>query len=232
MNARLRRADGVYVDGLLADGSQSTHAGQHSTSYAIAHGVAPAADRPALAEYLASLGMKQGPMTAHWLLQALSDADRPDAVHRLLTNHDDLGWARILDQGGTFTWEAWTMDPGTNFSESHGWGAQAAVDVLETILGIRTASPGAASIDIVPPDIDLDHAEGSVHTQRGEVSLAWRRERRGLRVELEVPVNVIARVSLPGTGYRAGGPSTARFLGFENGRSIFEVGSGRSSFTP
>lgn len=43
----------------------------------------------------------------------------------LLTNDEDLGWANILAQDGTFTWEAWTLDPCTNFSESHGWGAQA-----------------------------------------------------------------------------------------------------------
>jgi alpha-L-rhamnosidase len=125
------------------------------------------------------------------------------------------------------------MDPGTNFSESHGWGAQAAVDVLETVLGIRTGSPGAETVEIHPPaDIDLDEAEGTVHTQRGPVALEWERERRGLEVELEVPVNVTARVSLPGTGYRAGGPSRARFVGIEDGRSVFEVGSGRSTFEP
>jgi alpha-L-rhamnosidase len=235
MNAKLRRADGVYVDGLLASGEQSAHAGQHSTSYAIAHGVAPEEDREALAQHLAGMGMKQGPMTAHWLLQALADAGRADSVLDLLTNADDLGWANILAQDGTFTWEAWTLDPGTNFSESHGWGAQAAVDILGTVLGVRLASPGAATVDIVPPDIDLDRAAGTVHTQRGPVTLAWRRHRHGLRVDLEVPVNVSARVALPvepGRRYRASGPAKARFVGVEDGRAVFEVGSGRSFFAP
>ena len=72
MNATLRRPDGTYVDGLLADGSQSLHAGQHATSYAVALGVAPAADLPGLGAYLGSMGMKQGPMTAHWLVEALA----------------------------------------------------------------------------------------------------------------------------------------------------------------
>jgi alpha-L-rhamnosidase len=235
MNTKLRRADGIYVDGLSATGEQSGHAGQHSTSYAIAHGVAPEADRPALAGYLASMGMKQGPMTAHWLLQALGDAGRADAVLELLTNPDDLGWANILAQGGTFTWEAWTLDPGSNFSQSHGWGAQAAVDVQETLLGVRTASPGAGRVDIVPPATGLAHAAGTVHTQRGPVTVDWRRTGGGTRVELDVPVNVTARVALPvaaGRSYRASGPSKARFVGIEHGRAIFEVGSGRSSFQP
>ncbi|WP_422770360.1 family 78 glycoside hydrolase catalytic domain [Plantactinospora sp. WMMC1484] len=235
MNARLRRPDGVYVDGLSATGEQSTHAGQHSTSYAIAHGVAPEADRPALAGHLASMGMKQGPMTAHWLLAALGEAGRADAVLDLLTDPDDLGWANILAQGGTFTWEAWTLDPGTNFSQSHGWGAQALVDVQETLLGVRTATPGAGRVDVVPPATGLAYATGTVHTQRGPVTVQWRRSGAGVRVELDVPVNVTARVALPvapGSAYRASGPSRATFVGVDDGRALFEVGSGRSSFVP
>jgi alpha-L-rhamnosidase len=257
MNAKLRRADGVYVDGLSATGEHSGHAGQHATSYAIAFGIAqvpvhhpaappvpvhhpaapPNGDLPALAQHLAALGMKQGPMTAHWLLQALSDAGRPDAVLRLLTNPDDLGWADILRQGGTFTWEAWTLDEGSNFSQSHGWGAQAIVDVQQTLLGVRTASPGASLVDIVPPATGLSRAAGTVHTQRGPVRVDWRRAVAGgaVRVEIDVPVNVTARVALPlsaGTSYRAAGPSRARFVGVMDGRAVFEVGSGRSSFHP
>lgn len=33
-----------------------------------------------------------------------------------------------------------------------------------------------------------------------------------------------------GKSYRAAGPSPATFIGIEDGRAIFEVGSGRSSF--
>ncbi|MFF5084615.1 alpha-L-rhamnosidase N-terminal domain-containing protein [Actinoplanes sp. NPDC000266] len=230
MNQKLRRSDGVYVDGLLADGTQSPHAGQHSTSYAIAFGVAPQADLPALAGHLAAQGMKQGPMTAHVLLRALAEAGRPDAVLALLTNHDDLGWARILDQGGTFTWEAWDPAPG-DYSQSHGWGSQAAVDIAETMLGIRIGAPGASSVVLAPPATGLGRASGSVPTQRGEVGLSWQRTSRGLRAEATVPVNVTARVELPaGVAYRVEG--RARYLGTANGVTAYEIGSGRTGFVP
>lgn len=235
MNETLRRPDGVYVDGLAADGSQSSHAGQHSTSYAIAYGIAPEDDHDDLAEHLAGMGLRQGPMTAHWLLQALGDADRPDAVLELLTNEDDLGWANILAQDGTFTWEAWSLDPGTNFSESHGWGSQAAVDILQTLLGVRVSSPGAATVDVVPPvDSGLEWAAGTVHTQRGPVTVDWRDRPNGMRLTLDVPVNVTATVALPvveGRVYRPTGRTAATFLGVEDGREVFEVGSGRAAFT-
>ncbi|MGH1564201.1 family 78 glycoside hydrolase catalytic domain [Mumia sp. DW29H23] len=235
MNSKLRRADGVYVDGLKADGTQSDHAGQHSTSFAVAFDVAPASDLPVLAEHLAGMGMKQGPMTVHRLLQALGKADRPDAVVRLLTNPDDLGFANILAQDGTFTWEAWTLDAGSNHSQSHGWGAQAAVDMTETLLGIRPDGAGASTVRIVPPATGLDRASGSVPTQRGEVALSWERKRHGVRASLEVPVNVTARVELPkvdGASYRAVGNTDARLVGTVGDRVVFEVGSGTTQFVP
>src|SRR5690606_20520528 len=127
------------------------------------------------------------------------------------------------------------LDPGTNFSESHGWGSQAAVDILQTLLGVRVSSPGAATVDVVPPaDSGLDWAAGTVHTQRGPVSVHWRERPNGMWVDVDVPVNVPARVALPqveGRTYRPTGRSPAVRVGVEDGREIFEVGSGRSVFT-
>lgn len=238
MNETLRRDDGIYVDGLSASGEQSDHAGQHSTSYAIAFGIAPEADHAGLADYLDGLGMKQGPMTVHRLLEALGDAGRPDALLERMTDPDDLGWANILAQGGTFTWEAWTLDPGSNFSQSHGWSAQAIVDVQEALLGVRTTSPGSATIDIVPPRVGLRRADGSVPTQRGPVEVEWRRAGRGgeaVTLHVDVPVNVTARVHLPAAAdvsYRAIGRGSAEYVGTEGGRAVYEIGSGSTRFVP
>src|SRR5206468_8823279 len=61
INAHLRRPDGIYVDGLHADGGQSDHASQHANAYAIAYGVVPNESRDAVAEYVARQGMAMGP---------------------------------------------------------------------------------------------------------------------------------------------------------------------------
>jgi hypothetical protein len=109
------------------------------------------------------------------------------------------------------------------------------VDVQQTLLGVRTLTPGAATVDIVPPATGLDRATGTVHTQRGPVTVDWNRRGGGVRLDLDVPVNVKARVALPieaGLSYRTDGPSQAVFVGIENGRAVFDVGSGRSSYHP
>jgi alpha-L-rhamnosidase len=233
INTRLRRADGLYVDGLDANQAQSPHVSQHANSYPVAFDVAPREDHASLAAYVASLGMQQGPMTAHRLLQSLSLADRVDDVITRLTDSSGLGWGNVLANGGTFTWESWV--PAGTESYSHGWGAQALVDFTETLLGVQLTSPGAASIAIVVPRTALEWARGSVPTERGPVGVDWRHTAsEGLSLTVDVPVNVRAVVSLPVDGSStsaASGAGAPTALGVSGGRALYEVGSGRSEFS-
>jgi alpha-L-rhamnosidase len=223
MNATLRRPDGTFADGLLADGSQSAHAGQHATSYAVAFGIAPEEDLPALGDYLAGMGMKQGPMTAHFLVEALARVGADEGLLDLLTNKDDYGWAGWLADGGTFTPEAWELSGSAN-SASHGWGSNVAVDVLDSVLGIDITAPGAAEVTFSVPDTGLGEASGSRMTQRGRVSSEWSRDGDDLSLSIEVPVNVSAIVELPAGDYDVAGD--VEEIGSADGVTRYRVGSG------
>jgi alpha-L-rhamnosidase len=231
INTKLRPAGGNYFDGTSASGSPSQHVSQHANSYALAFGIAPAADYAKLVTYVAGRGMKQGPMTAHWLLKALSEADQVDAVVTRLTDASGPGWANVLAKGGTFTWETWA--PTASESESHGWGSQALVDFVETLLGVRVTSPGAETLAIVIPRTSLASAKGTVPTQRGMVSVDWKHaEGGGLDVAIDVPVNVRAQVSLPlaaQSTHSASGEGAPSLAGVENERALYDVGSGHSA---
>lgn len=235
INAKLRREDGVYVDGILADGTQSTHAGQHATSYAVTFGIAPDADLPVLGEHLASMGMKQGPMTAHVLLRALARAGDGPGLLRLLTNEDDYGWAGWLAGGGTFTPESWELSGSAN-SASHGWGAEGLVDIHQSVLGIEVLEAGAGEVRLSVPDTGLTEASGSQLTQRGRVSSSWTKDDAGVTLSAGIPVNVSALVELPaladGSAYDVTGPAgaEAELIGTEDGVTTYRVGSGDWSF--
>lgn len=235
MNEVLRQADGRYHDGIRADGTASPHAGQHATSYAIAFGIAPEADRPALAEQIGAMGMKQGPMTSHWLLKALGDAGAERDLRRLLTNPDDLGWAKVLKDGGTFTPEAWVAEGSAN-SLSHGWGSQAIVDIQQDVLGIDLTGVGGSDVALRIPDTGLTHAAGTRPTQRGPVTSDWTRTGDDVTLTAELPVNVEGVVSLPvvaGRTYDVRGPAgaTATPLDDLDGEQRWAVGSGSWTFT-
>ena len=235
VNSRLRRPDGIYLDGLAADGTPSGHASQIANAYALAFGITPPDRVRAVADHLVAQRLRMGPMTANWLLTALHRAGRDDQVRARLTDAQGPGWANVLARRGTFTWESW-QGPETGESLSHGWGATALVDLLEVLLGVTVTAPAARTLRIAPPrGTALTHARGTVWTQAGTVAVSWTATSGGTAVVVDLPVNVTARVEVPVVGATAphatgsGGP---RLSGVGDGVATYTVGSGRSTFTP
>ncbi|MBT2565433.1 family 78 glycoside hydrolase catalytic domain [Arthrobacter sp. ISL-85] len=200
------RVDGAMVDGLHADGTPSSHASQHAASFPLSLGITEPAYAAADAARIAGMGMRQGPMTVHRLVRALLSEGHTDAVLDLLTDKDQPGWARLLDRGATFTWEAWDLEDGTDYSQSHAWSASVIKEILEHLLGVRYSVPGGNDVVIEPPLCRLDHAAGSVPVANGYVHASW--HRRGGLVELEctVPPGNTATVRLPAGSYGVRGP--------------------------
>lgn len=198
------RVDGVMIDGLHGDGTPSPHASQHATSFPLSLGITDPADAQEDAVRIAAMGMRQGPMTVHCLVRALLGQGMTDAVLDLLTNSGQPGWARLLDRGATFTWEAWELVDGTDYSQSHAWSASVVKEIFEHLLGVRNVVPGELLIE--PPLCRLDHARGRVPTGNGWADVSWRRHGPLVKVECTIPPGVLATVRLPAGLYGVKGP--------------------------
>jgi alpha-L-rhamnosidase len=204
INAHLVR-DGVYVDGINADGSQTKATGQEANACALAYGVVPANLVPSVARLIAEDGMSAPPRTAAELIEALASTGHvPDAV-RILTNAHIDGWAWILAHGATYTWEVWHPSDLIGDSMSHGWGSNVLVELQRWLLGVQPTQPGYAAFRVAPPATSLVSAvSGTVPTPAGTISLSWERVRGGgTTVNLYVPPNTTAIVGSQqvGTGY-------------------------------
>ena len=99
VNSRLVRGDGIYVDGLHADGSLSPHASQQVNASALAYGVVPPTRVGAVGAYVANLGISVSPDHGLELLRALHTAGLDDVLVKTLTNTAIPGWAHIVDAG-------------------------------------------------------------------------------------------------------------------------------------
>ncbi|WP_455835354.1 family 78 glycoside hydrolase catalytic domain [Pseudarthrobacter siccitolerans] len=201
------RVDGVMVDGLRADGTPSTHASQHATSFPLSLGITEPEHAGSDARRIASMGMRQGPMTVHRLVRALLSQGLTDAVLDLLTSKDQPGWAQLLERGATFTWEAWDLVDGTDYSQSHAWSASVVKEILEHLLGVRYASAGGSELVIEPPLCRLEHARGAVPVGSGSAEVGWNRSGDQLKLECTVPAGVTAVVRLPAGTYGIQGPT-------------------------
>ncbi|MGZ6950713.1 MAG: family 78 glycoside hydrolase catalytic domain [Acidimicrobiia bacterium] len=236
IDTRLRRPDGVFVDGLEADGSPSAHASQLANAYAVAYGVAT--DRlPTIAQALVAAKNRMGVSTFSTLLTALHATGHDDALVAAITDPRRPGYARILHEGGTYIWESWDARR-TGDSESHAWGSPVLNVLQDDVLGVRVDRPGAAHVAIALPHLTL-RAAGRVATQRGPIPIAWSRTRRGdVRLAVTIPANVTASVALPARdvrGVRESGrrlahdPGVTR-VGAHHGRVVVHLGSGRYGF--
>jgi alpha-L-rhamnosidase len=240
MNNRLLTTDPVsgatvYSDGQYGtDGHLSTHLGQISTSFPLAFGIAPDDKVEEMVNYIADMGMRQGPMTADILLSALFDNGRPDAALELLTNVNDWGWAQLIDQyDATFTWEMWQFPTGDQ-SMSHGWGGAALYEIIRHFLGVQETDIAAKSLRIDPDRDLLDSLSGKVWTAKGPVSVDYSGSGENYVLKVTLPTNTSADIALPEIDQTKG-----RFLersGYHltntwvDGEQVVHVGSGSYEF--
>ncbi|HWE66911.1 MAG TPA: family 78 glycoside hydrolase catalytic domain [Acidimicrobiales bacterium] len=242
VDAHLVRTDGIYVDGLLPDGTQSGHASQAANALALAYGVVPPKRVATVGAYVASLGIALGPNHGLELLRGLARAGLWTDLVYTLTDTSIPGWAHIVAAGGTFTWEVWQPSDLIGDSMSHGWGSSALVAMQESLLGVTLMTPdqnGAVVAAVSPPASGLNRARGSVPTIAGPLSVQWRRTGTGLSLQAVIPTNASVRISLPASGASAvregGSPLEAapgvRISSVGDGLVVLTAGSGSYRFT-
>jgi alpha-L-rhamnosidase len=196
-------AQDAYVDGLHADGRKSARASQQANAMILACGLAPAARRPGALAAVKRAGFSTSPVLARFLVQAYGEDRQDEALYDFLLNAKGRNFASILAQGGTFTWESWEGAAAkSENSESHAYGANAALEGIQRyVLGVEIVEPQAARVRIRPHFGPLAFAEGTVASERGPVSVAWKAD--GPELEVTLPANVVADVYVPVPGRRA-----------------------------
>ena len=129
-------------------------------------------------------------------------AGRDADLVRIVTDAKSPGWANVLAQGGTFTWETWAPSDADGDSTSHGWGSSVLVSLVEDVVGMTITSAGAATVSVRPPTpgTGLSYVRATLPTARGGVTVDWHLTDGGQHATLDlvVPPNMRATVRLPG----------------------------------
>ncbi len=228
--------------------------GETQAGYALAlrEGLVPGERRArAAARFVTALEQRGGRLTTGFvgtpeLLPGLSSIGRHDLAYRLLRGRALPSWGYMIDQGATTIWErwdAWTPEQGFanngNVSLAHTPLGSVVAWLFDTCAGIRPAEAGFRSVTLAPvPGGGLQWAEATYDSVRGRIALRWELAENELRLDVSVPPNVSARLSL-----RPGAPNTVRESGRvlaaakgvrELGRlddaMLLELGSGNYTF--
>ena len=150
------------------------------------------------------------------LLPALTATGHLDLAYTVLLQRTCPSWLYTVLAGATTIWERWDALPpdgsvplealgagsGSSMVSFNHYAYGAVAEWLHTaVAGLRPDpdDPGYHHLIIEPrPGGGITSASASLQTRFGRASVAWELGDRGLHVEVEVPPNTFATVTLPG----------------------------------
>ena len=193
-----RRKDAFFTrylgdDGTLGNGSQTEYA-MGMTVFAEEKELCALWAKRAAAD-IAARGYHTtcGNLGYRHLFYRLGEAGYADILYKMLVNPDYPGWGYMLANGATTVWERWEADVRTDMhSFDHPMFAAYDGFLYNHIAGIRTEQCENAfgTIVIEPCFIQgLSDAEGVLHTVRGDIRSAWRRENGHILLSVATPAN-------------------------------------------
>lgn len=204
-------------------------------------GLVPAEHRQKLVDLLVAEVEKKnghldtGILGTKYLLNVLLDNGRADVAYRVASQTTYPSWGHWIEQGATTLWEAWDGTASRNhimFGDISAW-------FYRALAGIRPDAPGFKRIRIQPQVVgDLTWVRGSYDSIHGRIASDWKRENGTLTLSVTIPPNTAATVyvptSDPGKVTESGKPAASaqgvRHLKNEDGRAVYEVGSGQYRF--
>ncbi|PTQ95740.1 alpha-L-rhamnosidase [Mucilaginibacter yixingensis] len=180
-----------------------------------------------------------GVIGTQWIMRGLTEYGRPDLAWQMASNEDYPGWGYMVKRGATTIWELWngdTADPAMNSRNHIMLLGDLVVWFYEDLSGIKPVTPGYKDIVMYPQTTKgLDYVKASYQTPYGEVKSSWE-NKSGFKWNVTVPANTTATVYVPASSANAvteGGkkvPADVKFIKMENGRAVFQVGSGTYNF--
>jgi len=202
--------------------------------------------------YAHNTHLTTGFIGARYLMPLLTELGRSDLAYDLAVQTTYPSWGYMVANGATTLWELWQDKTGPSMN-SHDHHMMGSVDAwfYKALAGINPDADNAGyrRFRIEPQVVrDLAWASATVGTLRGNVTSSWTHAPGLVTLEVDVPVNSAASVSIPkdlemtefavregdrtvwennhfveGTPGITGGK-------YENGRVAFEVGSGHYAF--
>jgi len=182
--------------------------------------------------------LNTGFLSTPFLLPVLVDYGYADTAFRLLEQETCPSWLYAITKGATTIWEQWdAVSPEGEVSGSLNHYAYGAVcDFLFSyVVGIRPRweAPGYRRFILSPlPGGSLEWARATFESPYGTIRSSWERGSEHVTYRFSVPANTRAEVRLPAPpkalDYVATHHPDARY---EEGRVVFEVGSGEYEVT-
>lgn len=183
--------------------------------------------------------LSNGLVGIQWLMRCLNDYGRPDLAYTIATQKTYPSLGYMVENGATTIWELWngnTADPKMN-SQNH---VMMLGDLLiwyyENLGGIKSASGAFKTIIMKPEMINgLNSVNASYHSIYGLIKSNYTKTATQLKWNVTIPPNTTAMIYIPAknkneVSEQLESAKDLKYIKMENGRAIYEVGSGDFAF--
>jgi alpha-L-rhamnosidase len=207
------------VTGHYATGSQT------SDILPLAIGVVPQENRKQLIDNIARTisenggKFRVGHVGLPGFMESLVDHGLGEVVYKAVNTTEFPGWGYMISQGATTVWEGWSRTAVVKEWNNSIYEAEESMTMLtgvgrffyESIAGLQEPNfygtqefaPFYRQICIKPHVMgDLTYASASVKTVRGIISSGWKKTDNSLTLDVTIPVNATASVSVPVSGLK------------------------------
>jgi alpha-L-rhamnosidase len=162
--------------------------------------------------------LSTGMLGTNALVNVLPRHGAADLMYRIATGTTFPSWGHMIERGATTLWESWSDLPDEKLSLNMKLLGSVQKFFYRDLAGIRATAPGFREVAIDPQVVgDLAWAQARVRTVRGEIAVHWRRGEAAFELDLTIPGNVTAHVTLPKLGI-----SQARLT--EGGAPVWDAG--------
>ncbi|MCL5020121.1 MAG: glycoside hydrolase family 78 protein [Bacteroidetes bacterium] len=179
-----------------------------------------------------------------WLMRTLTNYGRADLALKIAENTTYPSWGYMIREGATTIWELWngnTADPGMNSHNHVMLLGDFVVWAYQDLAGIKANpdNPGYKNIVMKPyPVSNLRFVRASYLSPYGLIRSDWHMKGTVFAWDITVPANTTATVYIPAGkesdvtegGRKASNAEGVKFLRLEDGRAVYEVGSGNYRF--
>ena len=212
--ALLARVKAAFRKEFIADDGKMMSDEQTAYLLAFAFDLVPADLRPKMIKQLLRVvaakdnHLATGFLGTPLLASVLTEVGRPDLAYAAVEQETYPGWLFSVKNGATTVWErwdSWTPDKGFSSSGMNSFNHYAYGSIVEwlydTVAGLKpdASAAGWRRFHIAPqPGGGLTHASASVETPYGRAASNWRLDNGRLQVNVVIPPNTEAKMSLPG----------------------------------
>jgi alpha-L-rhamnosidase len=234
-----------------ADSGQYDNGSQTSCVLPLAFGLVPDGERQRVFEHLIRKITDEthghigtGLIGAQYLMRVLTEGGRADLAYTIATQKAYPSWGYMVEKGATTIWELWngdTADPAMNSGNHVMLVGDLCIWLYEDLAGMKAdpEQPGFKHIIMRPEPVgNLQFVKASHRSPYGLIASEWQKQKGVFRWNITVPVNTTATVYVPAKSAESvterGKPALStpgvRLQRMEQGRAVFELGSGNYSF--